>query len=578
MQITLISGGRTDYAIYLCEDPSPSQLYAAKELSDTLYNMTGARLGIAGPAENPPEKAVCIGINGGETFGDEDFHILTIGDTLFIRGGKARGCLYGVYEFLERVCGCRWFAPDCTHIPQKTELTVPMLDFAAGPAFSYREVFYKHCFDGDFAARARLNGSHMRLEDRHGGKVRYARGYFVHTFSRLVPPETYYGQHPEYFALRNGVRERDNAQLCLSNPEVLEIAAEKAISELRSQPDAKRISISQNDGSLPCTCPACRAIAEEEGSESGPILRFVNSIAERIEREFPDVLVDTLAYDYSRKPPRLTRPRRNVIIRLCSFECCFSHPLDGCREIADAKKRGTPPEFADFAGDVEKWSRIANRLFIWDYVTDFEFYQHPHPNLHVLAPNIRFFAANNVEGVFEQGNGQSPNGEMAELRAYLLSRLLWDKDADVTACTEEFLNAWFGPAAEAMRAYLSLAKSAVLQSGYHLSLYDHPAAPYITPAFLSEADSLFDAAENSVSDDTELLRRVKKERLGIRFAWFFHLAPDDNRSREVEQYIEDSKALGVLRFSEKWGTENIRRLAMRGVWPPLEKDMEVIRD
>ena len=37
--------------------------------------------------------------------------------------------------------------------------------------------------------------------------------------------------------------------------------------------------------------------------------------------------MDTLAYRYTRQAPKTIKPADNVIIRLCSIECCFSHPL-----------------------------------------------------------------------------------------------------------------------------------------------------------------------------------------------------------------------------------------------------------
>ena len=53
----------------------------------------------------------------------------------------------------------------------------------------YREPFTYDCFDGDWCARNRVNSSSGRLEAKHGGKVKFADGFFVHTFNRLVPPD-----------------------------------------------------------------------------------------------------------------------------------------------------------------------------------------------------------------------------------------------------------------------------------------------------------------------------------------------------------------------------------------------------
>ena len=49
----------------------------------------------------------------------------------------------------------------------------------------------------------------------------------------------------------------------------------------------------------------------------GPLLRAVNAVAAAIEGEFPGVAISTMAYQHTSKPPLKTRPRQNVIIRLC---------------------------------------------------------------------------------------------------------------------------------------------------------------------------------------------------------------------------------------------------------------------
>lgn len=575
-------------SIRVLDPQNPAQRNAARELSHFVAEITGCRLPVYrnGPKAVKAAPAIFIGYveNGPiskETISSSDsFAIAEEDGDLYIAGHEPRGTLYGVYAFLEEVCGCRFFASACIKVPKKDAIEVPAgYRFSDKPAFLCREPFYYDMFPGDMAARLRLNGDHQRAFAEHGGKMRYVPGYFVHSFSKLVPPEKYYKEHPEYFALRDGVREdHPYAQLCLTNPEVLEISKKQALEDLRAHPDCAIISISQNDGTQPCQCNACRKIVEEEGSESGPIIWFVNEIAKEIEKEFPDVWVDTLAYDYSRKPPKNIRPRENVIVRLCTFECCFTHPLEECAEIADTKRPHVDPIFRDFAGDLVKWAEISHMLYIWDYVTDFEFYCNIHPNLHVLKPNMQLFARNKVQGVFPQGNGQSASGEMAELRAYLLAKLLWNPDFDVETGTKEFLEAWFGPAAPFIAEYLDLTREALISSGYHLSLYDSPKAAFITKELLDKCDELFDRAEKAVAHDPVFASRVAKERLSVRFTRFFHDAPNANRNDEVEAFIADAKSHGIRRLSEKWGFENVRQLTRKGIWPPAEEDQTPIRD
>ena len=105
-------------------------------------------------------------------------------------------------------------------------------------------------------------------------------------------------------------------------------------------------------------------------------------IAEDIEHDFPKVRIDTLAYQYTRKPPKTLRPRRNVIVRLCSIECCFAHPLETC----------SSPENARFRADITAWQPVAPTLYVWDYTPNFAHYQQPFPNFDALQPNVRNFA------------------------------------------------------------------------------------------------------------------------------------------------------------------------------------------
>ena len=189
----------------------------------------------------------------------------------------------------------------------------------------------------------------------------------------MVPPNEYFDQHPEWFSLRNGKRTHDHAQLCLSNPQLRDFVVERVKQWLREAPDARIISVSQNDWHGACECDACKAMDDTEGSHAGSLLAFVNYVAEKIEPEFPDVAVDTLAYQYTRRPPLTIKPRPNVIVRLCSIECNFREPLDS-------------PANAAFGDDLRNWSKICNWLYIWDYTTDFAHYVQPHPNWFTLGP------------------------------------------------------------------------------------------------------------------------------------------------------------------------------------------------
>jgi len=246
-------------------------------------------------------------------------------------------------------------------------------------------------------------------------------------------------------------------------------------------------------------------VDEEEGSPSGSLLRFVNAVAAEIEAEFPNVTIDTLAYQYTRKPPRLTRPQPNVIIRLCSIECSFSQPLNEERNKA-------------FFEDLKGWSNIADRLFIWDYTTNFAHYIQPHPNYQVLGPNIRLFVEHKVRGIFEQGAYQSAGAEMAEFRAWLLAKLLWNPSLDPQTLRREFLSGYYGPAAGYVSDYMTLLERAVQASGDHLGCYSPPDAKFLSLDTILRAWAILKNAENRVRGTLEYARRVRSVQMPIVYA------------------------------------------------------------
>jgi hypothetical protein len=244
---------------------------------------------------------------------------------------------------------------------------------------------------------------------------------------------------------------------------------------------------------------------DAQGGPIGSLLTFVNDVAERIEGEFPHVAIDTLAYQYTRKPPPTLQPRPNVIVRLCSIECNFRHPLDD-------------PANRAFARDIEGWSKLSQRLYIWDYTTDFAHYVQPHPNWFTLGANVRFFHRHNVRGLFEQGAYQSHGSEMAELRAWVLAQLLWNPAQDDRALIREFLDGYYGPQAAALiEKYFELMHAASAQ--HSLTCFSSTDAPFLRFKPLAEAERLWQQAEHAVAANPEWQTRVRLARLPVRYVW-----------------------------------------------------------
>lgn len=565
--IKLAENGRSEYTIVLSMNASPSEKHAARELSNFLHQITGAQFPIVTESGWCPKRMIVLG--DGNTakslgvsidikdLGDEGFTIKTAGPHLVIVGGRLRGTMYGVYAFLEEVLGCRWYTPSVSYIPKKPTVILGPLDIVQKPDFEYREPYYTGAFDADWAARNRVNGNGTKLDKARGGKVEYH--YFVHTFAALVPLEKYWQDHPEYYSMIDGKRTNDHTQLCMSNPDVVKIATETVLRWIEERPSAKIYSVSQNDWYNNCQCEKCRAIDEEEGAPSGLLLRFVNAIAEEVEKKYPDKLIDTLAYQWTEKPPKITKPRKNVRVRICPISNCQHHPYEKCEKNAD------------FMENLRNWNKIADVLYIWHYNTVFPHYLMPLPDLEELAADLPMYKKHGVKGIFCQGTynaGWGPYGGagfMDDLKAYLIAKLLWNTKADAKAIIADFLNGFFGKAGKPIGQFLDLIHDKVRKENIHGDIWQDPNKPWLTPEILAESERLFDEAEK-VADNEDVLRRVKHARLSLEYVKIYRECKQIGEKgtheqkaetlKRLEDFIARCKADGITQLCEWTGIDN----------------------
>ncbi len=536
-KLCLASNGAANLPIVLKEAGNVPMQIAAKELAHFLKRITGADFAIVGDCDG-----VAIRLVVDPTLAEEAFHICCNESGLTISGGSNRGLHYGVFGVLEDVLGVRFYTHDVTKVPKCRELVLDEMDIVDAPAFEYRYCDYG--MPSEWRARNRMNAGIAKI---HGGSKEYA--LFVHSFYALVPPEQYFDAHPEYYSMVDGKRVCQRSQLCLTNPEVIKIATENAKHYLRQNPQATLISVSQNDCYNPCECPECAKIDAENGSHAGSLMYFVNAVAAGIEEEFPHVVVDTLAYQYTRKPPKVIRPRHNVCVRLCSIECCFGHPMATCNHVASFGKIAKTSD-STFQEDLIGWGKICNRVYIWDYVTNFAHYWLPFPNFHVLGPNMRFFAENNVKGVFEEGNQHSVSPDMTEMRTWLLAKLLWNPDFDVEQGIYEFAEAVYGSAAAEIRAYIKLLETRVTEGNIHFGIYEFPFVGYLDPETLSKAQELLAAAQ---AKQLSLSQRVYVEKAALCVEYAIvaqNVLMGQKDLDRVDAMLEKARTLGINRVSE----------------------------
>ncbi len=517
----LAKDGRTDWKIVLPNEATLVEKTAARELSDHLQLVTGADFQTIAESEVPAggQSLIFVGNTANAPKKDYRFDEILIkmdGGSLVFTGHKKRGCLYAVYSFLQDVVGVRWWAPEETFIPKKPTLVVPddlLVSYA--PQMISREMYHRKAQPTVFSARMKGNGF---LTPEYGGAVRIIN--FVHSFYKYLPPDKYFDEHPDWYSEIDGKRKHDRAQLCLTNQDMTQQLITNVLQTLRKNPDAKIIDISQNDWHGFCTCDKCKAVDDAEESHAGTLVMMLNKVAEAVEREFPDVLVESLAYQYTRKPPKTIKPRHNVLIRLCTIECSYIQPLDGEHN-------------RKFAADMEGWSKLAKHLFVWDYTTNYNDYLGPHPNLRVLGPNVRYFVKHGAVGLFEEGEGD----DFCELKNWLLMRLMWEPHLDDEKLIDEFLRGYYGEAvAPLIKQYWDVLIARAQATHIYLGCFGANSAQWLDLATLNQVTDIMNKAVETATKvygpESDELSRLQKSKMGIDHVWLSRYYPLRSEARK----------------------------------------------
>lgn len=493
-QVRLVHKGKSKSRIVLTENTNEEKV-AASILQTFIERISGYSLPIV-ENKKASKGDVILGHSTSESVSEDGFIAFTNDGILEIYG-KNSGVIYGAITILENYLGVDYWGENEYSLTKNNTIELPFIMHKSNPAFRYRQTqFYGIKNDPTYKWWHRLEEP----------AEMFAAGYWVHTFDKLLPSAVYGKTNPEYYAYYNGKRNPGKAsQWCLTNPEVLEIVSQRIDSIFKANPGMNIISVSQNDGNYTnCTCPACKAIDDREEALSGSLITFLNKLAER----FPDKEFSTLAYLYTMKPPKYIKPLPNVNIMLCD--------IDAKREVSLTENASGQ----EFVKAMEGWSRITNNIFVWDYGINFDNYLSPFPNFHILQDNIQLFAKNNATMHFSQIAG-SRGGDFAELRAYLVSKLMWNPYIDLDKTMKHFLNGYYGKAAPFIYQYIKIMEGALIASGVDLWIYDSPVTHkngMLKPALMRRYNKLFDDAEAAVKHEDTLRKRVQRARLPLLYS------------------------------------------------------------
>lgn len=313
-----------------------------------------------------------------------------------------------------------------------------------------------------FSSHCRMNNEFLYMDEKYGGDVGIFRDGIdaVHNTLDYIPT-TYYNEHPEWFFVHENNRGvKTIYDICFSrvglteNGEIddaLEVSPVKiAVERLKSfilKSNSTYYMIGQEDHVETCSCSECK-IQEQKYKRSGMLLRFVNAIAREINGWLPSQNIDreikivTFAYYYSQTAPlnndgEIIRsncgiePEPNVYVRLAPITAYNYYSLQD--EKQDAVVRTMFSE----------WSKITDRLFIWNYNTAYNGYFVYYPVMQHWNEDLQLFAQKDTAYVLMQSAYNEINTWQNIMETYIASKLLWNPKASITKLKEEFITHYY---------------------------------------------------------------------------------------------------------------------------------------
>lgn len=525
--VTLLENGEVKVTVVYSEGASESLIAAADFMAATIDRMSGSS-GVRTAVKKGGESGFSIYVGRAANSAlidlsdvkDDGYKLEIKPEGIYIVGKTDDATRNGIYDFLETHLECMYVSPENTYVPIFPTVKLALEEKTVNPTITWRKVYQYESVQNGWYERLKMNGTIVK-EGENSIELYNEWGTWCHSSFEFVPPEEYFDEHPEYYAKFLGKRRYQfnvlgrtfPTHLCYTNEEVYQIAEAELVKRIEANPEVKFWDFSIMDTYFAtCRCKECKKFNKEAGSEMGTLLAFLNRLADAIRDDYPDVYLSTLAYQRVKNPPKNMKCAPNLCINVCAFPGTQSYPYSTEGGIKASR---------EFAERVVEWGKICDNILVWDYVVNFTHLKLPFPNFEFQKENLEFYLENNIRFVFHQGS-REPMDENAEMRTYLLSRQLWDKDVDLLALAKKYVAVVYGDAAGLVEEYMDTANAAMIESGADLSLYDSPKkhkngylAPKLTDKYLELTEKMLEVAENS---DTVNVKAVEMLRVNALYA------------------------------------------------------------
>ena len=425
-------------------------------------------------------------------------------------------------------------------------------------AFEYKEVFLPEGANSPTAKQFNLNNV-----DRDWG-------IWGHNVRRII------GSHVPFEANAMVDGKRNAAQLCFSSQfvynKIYAYINENYGGAISSKTRAKtqRFVIMPYDNALACTCPVCKA----RGNTPGNATPAVSALIAKLCKAFPAHIFLTSYYSSTAHMPTKPLPANaGVIISAIDW------PL----------RNAESPKEDKFKKVITQWKAVTDRIYVWDYINNFDDYVTPFPCLAAFSDRIRYYHHEGVKGLFLNGSGPDYS-TFSDMKTYVLASLMDNPNADWKQLCSEFFTKNYPVAGTTLsdyaisieQNYLDRKRALDFYTGVKTSLREYLDAD----AFIRFYDTLKSQAQQaSGNEKTQLnrlvsalsLTRMELARISGKPQVFTGSITDMKVSEsdwQLTKYLEDYKACVSTWNSRKSNGAAVLKLTAQS---PLDEDYTDLR-
>lgn len=414
-KFTLFGADISEYTVVYAEDANENVKFAVSELTRLIKKACGAELSVV-QGTTDAVRQIVFRVTDDESLRNDGYRYFEENGNLVIEGAVKRGCMNGVYRFLENECGWDHLTFGDSYLNETDHLEISAgLSATETPAFDYvddsgNDEGYcpqKYYFVTDRAEPTLAQNSYGYIREAHHGIDRYR----------------WFGEGANFAG--SGI-----VQPCFSSEENLDIVYDNICAYLEREEAAGRlwgreiqyIDIAQGDSSSYCTCDGCFEFYSIDGAYIGPIVWFANELAEMLEPDYPDMKIQIFGYFETIKPPKTTRPSDAVYITYAPNGNCVKHPL-GEGELCTTKIFQNWNN-VEYGGFLKEWCEMSDNVYVWYY--SWGLYPKSYTMIDVFYKDMKWFAELGVKGIYI--NRWYFMHDSTYLTDYMLRDLNWDPD------------------------------------------------------------------------------------------------------------------------------------------------------